>query len=155
MGLRRIRGADERSSINAFKEQLALNWTATYRADSTLPAPYDKFLYSPLSSRSPQSNAGHSASESESLKALVADGLLPDYVLQRTQQVAWLASNCGTSNARLEIRESAREARGRGGVGRVRQPDVWRGSPAVSRATVTSLPLLSRVREQQLPRLHY
>ena len=45
-----------------------------------------------------QSNAGHS----ESLEALVADGLLPDYVLQRTHQVAWLASNCGTSNARLE-----------------------------------------------------
>ena len=32
----------------------------------------------------------------------MADGLLPDYVLQRTQQVAWLTSNCGTSNARVE-----------------------------------------------------
>ena len=53
------------------------------------------------------------------------------------------------------VRESAREARGRGGVGRVRQPDVWRGSRAMSRAAVASLPLLSRVREQQLPRLHY
>ncbi|KAI1301777.1 Glycoprotein 3-alpha-L-fucosyltransferase A [Halotydeus destructor] len=58
-----------------------INWTATYRHDSDIVAPYEKF-YSPFS------EPGHSLQVSD--------------VKEKTKKVAWFVSNCAARNGRLE-----------------------------------------------------
>lgn len=58
------------------------NWTATYRHDSTIVAPYEKFVpynYSALTK--PQSK---------------------NYAAGKTKKVAWFVSNCGARNGRMQ-----------------------------------------------------
>lgn len=59
------------------------NWTATYRRDSDLVAPYEKFVYYDSSVR--QLNRP-----------------LKNYAANKTKQVAWFVSNCGARNGRLQ-----------------------------------------------------
>ncbi|CAB0009609.1 unnamed protein product [Nesidiocoris tenuis] len=59
------------------------NWTATYRRDSDVVAPYEKFVY--YDPRVRQLNRP-----------------LRNYALNKTKQVAWFVSNCGARNGRLQ-----------------------------------------------------
>ena len=61
------------------------NWTATYRRDSTLVAPYGKWL-------------SHAQTGLEEMEKMEED----DYVGGREDRVAWLVSNCNANNPRLE-----------------------------------------------------
>ncbi|KAH3882516.1 hypothetical protein DPMN_006456 [Dreissena polymorpha] len=58
------------------------NWTATYRHDSDIVAPYEKFV--PFS---------------ESVRTLPQN---KSYATGKTKKVAWFVSNCGARNTRLE-----------------------------------------------------
>ena len=73
------------SPTNTYFEQSShFNWTATYRRDSTLVAPYAKFVFFPNmpSLQSPTSPAITST-------------------MNKTYQVAWFVSNCADQNGRL------------------------------------------------------
>lgn len=65
-----------------FKEKAVFNWTATYRRDSDVVAPYERWQY--------------------------YDGGVPrrsygvNYAANKTRQVAWFVSNCGARNNRLQ-----------------------------------------------------
>lgn len=57
------------------------NWTATYRKDSDLVTPYERWTYyDPQVTQKPQ---------------------LRDYAANKTKKVAWFVSNCGARNGRL------------------------------------------------------
>ena len=58
------------------------NWTATFRRDSDIVAPYEKFV--------PQSSA---------IKTKVQD---KNYATGKTKKVAWFVSNCRSANLRME-----------------------------------------------------
>lgn len=60
----------------------SVNWTATYRRDSDIVAPYEKWIY-----YDPQ----------------VKQKIQPrDYAANKTKKVAWFVSNCGARNNRLQ-----------------------------------------------------
>ena len=59
-----------------------VNWTATYRHDSTIVAPYEKFV--PLND------------------SLLVRNPVKNFARGKTKKVAWFVSNCGASNRRLE-----------------------------------------------------
>ncbi|CAE1152402.1 E2.4.1.214 [Acanthosepion pharaonis] len=58
------------------------NWTATYRRDSTIVAPYEKFRF--FNASQPQKKQ------------------TKNYAKQKTKKVAWFVSNCGAQNRRRE-----------------------------------------------------
>lgn len=58
------------------------NWTATYRRDSTLVAPYEKWMYYDETVRQRDQFVNHAAN--------------------KTKLVAWFVSNCGSRNRRLD-----------------------------------------------------
>ena len=60
-----------------------VNWTATYRTDSTIVAPYERFI--------PFANV-----------TKLPEKPTRNYALGKTKQAAWFVSNCGTSNGRME-----------------------------------------------------
>ncbi|GAB1604738.1 glycoprotein 3-alpha-L-fucosyltransferase A-like [Argonauta hians] len=60
----------------------SFNWTATYRHDSTIVTPYEKFRYF-----------------NESIKQKKAK---KNYAATKTKKVAWFVSNCGAQNNRQE-----------------------------------------------------
>ena len=60
-----------------------VNWTATYRTDSTIVAPYERFV--------PFANV-----------TKLPEKPTRNYALGKTKQAAWFVSNCGTSNGRLQ-----------------------------------------------------
>lgn len=60
-----------------------VNWTATYRRDSDVVAPYEKWVY-------------HDRSVTE------YPGPLRDFTANKTDKVAWFVSNCGARNGRLQ-----------------------------------------------------
>ena len=64
-----------------FKNKPLFNWTATYRRDSTIVAPYERWQYYNENVRSLDQNR--------------------DYALNKTKAVAWFVSNCGARNGRL------------------------------------------------------
>lgn len=58
-----------------------VNWTGTYRSDSTIVAPYERFtLYNQSVTQLP---------------------LTKNYAEGKTKKVAWFVSNCGARNNRL------------------------------------------------------
>lgn len=59
------------------------NWTATYRHDSDIVAPYEKFQY-----------------YNTSIKTLP---LTKNYATGKTKKVAWFVSNCGARNGRRQL----------------------------------------------------
>ncbi|XP_054271110.1 glycoprotein 3-alpha-L-fucosyltransferase A-like [Macrosteles quadrilineatus] len=60
-----------------------VNWTATYRRDSDIVTPYDKWVYwDPQVTQYP--------------------GPLRDFAANKTGKVAWFVSNCGARNGRLQ-----------------------------------------------------
>ncbi|CAG0894893.1 unnamed protein product [Cyprideis torosa] len=61
----------------------AVNWTATYRHDSDLVAPYDKWVYYDPRVKRKQ--------------------VQKNYATGKTKKVAWFVSNCGAKNGRLEF----------------------------------------------------
>ena len=62
------------------------NWTATYRRDSTLAAPYGWWRPDSDDEAEEQEESGHTA----------------DFAGAREGRVAWFVSNCQASNRRLE-----------------------------------------------------
>ncbi|XP_004522511.1 glycoprotein 3-alpha-L-fucosyltransferase A [Ceratitis capitata] len=61
----------------------AINWTATYRRDSDIMAPYDKWHY-----------------YDTKIKQIEQDH---NYALNKTKKVAWFVSNCAARNNRLQF----------------------------------------------------
>lgn len=70
------------SPLHTYTSLTSVNWTATYRHDSTLVAPYEKFV--PLNS-----------------SLLTRDTAAKNFAQGKTKKVAWFVSNCYTSNSRL------------------------------------------------------
>jgi len=64
------------------REKDVFNWTATYRSDSELVAPYEKWVY---------------YDETIHRKPTTIN-----YAANKTKKVAWFVSNCGAKNNRLE-----------------------------------------------------
>ncbi|XP_050302319.1 glycoprotein 3-alpha-L-fucosyltransferase A-like [Anthonomus grandis grandis] len=60
----------------------SINWTATYRRDSDIVAPYEKWVYYDPEVRQINQNK--------------------DYAGNKTKKVAWFVSNCGARNNRLQ-----------------------------------------------------
>ncbi|XP_056644935.1 glycoprotein 3-alpha-L-fucosyltransferase A-like [Diorhabda sublineata] len=58
-----------------------INWTATYRRDSDIVAPYERWTYYDPQVRQKVQNK--------------------DYTVNKTKKVAWFVSNCGARNGRL------------------------------------------------------
>uniref|UniRef100_A0A336LTI5 Fucosyltransferase n=1 Tax=Culicoides sonorensis TaxID=179676 RepID=A0A336LTI5_CULSO len=61
----------------------SFNWTATYRRDSDIVAPYEKWEY-----------------YDPRIKQIEQDR---NYALNKTKKVAWFVSNCGARNGRLQF----------------------------------------------------
>jgi glycoprotein 3-alpha-L-fucosyltransferase len=74
-----------------------INWTATYRRDSTIVAPYEKFV--------PYDNTN-----------VLDKPLTRNYAKAKTKKIAWFVSNCNAENNRLEY---ARE------LGKFIQVDIY------------------------------
>lgn len=75
------------SGLSAFAGQY--NWTATYRHDSDIVAPYEKFvLYDENVRTLPQNKS---------------------YAAGKTRKVAWFVSNCGARNTRKEYAEELKK----------------------------------------------
>lgn len=70
-------------SLILFKD--TINWTATYRFDSDLVTPYEKFRTYP-----------------DQEVMIRKQSILINYAQNKTKQVAWFVSNCLTSNRRQE-----------------------------------------------------
>lgn len=64
-----------------FKYPTVFNWTATYRRDSTVVAPYERWQY-----------------YNENVRTRLQE---KNYARNKTKQVAWFVSNCGARNGRL------------------------------------------------------
>jgi len=64
-----------------FKFPSVFNWTATYRTDSTIVAPYERWQY-----------------YNPNIRTKLQDR---NYAANKTKQVAWFVSNCGARNGRL------------------------------------------------------
>eukprot|EP00914_Ancora_sagittata_P000822 GHVO01002208.1.p1 GENE.GHVO01002208.1~~GHVO01002208.1.p1 ORF type:complete len:299 (+),score=24.45 GHVO01002208.1:31-897(+) len=62
-----------------------VNWTATYRRDSTIVTPYEKFV--------PFRNAS----------TVMSAGPTVNYAQGKTKMAAWFVSNCGAKNQRWEL----------------------------------------------------
>ncbi|XP_042214633.1 LOW QUALITY PROTEIN: glycoprotein 3-alpha-L-fucosyltransferase A-like [Homarus americanus] len=65
-----------------FTNRNVFNWTATYRHDSDIVAPYEKWVY--------YDNTIHQKSQEI------------NYAANKTKQVAWFVQNCGARNNRLQ-----------------------------------------------------
>jgi glycoprotein 3-alpha-L-fucosyltransferase len=65
-----------------FKHKEVFNWTATYRSDSTVVAPYERWQYYNDNVRERDQEI--------------------DYAANKTKKVGWFVSNCGARNGRLE-----------------------------------------------------
>ena len=65
-----------------FKHKEVFNWTATYRSDSTVVAPYERWQY-----------------YNDNIRAINQQ---VNYAANKTKKVAWFVSNCGARNGRLE-----------------------------------------------------
>lgn len=88
-------------SLILFKD--TINWTATYRFDSDLVTPYEKFRSYSEEELAAKRSVSKSIGTSESIGGHVA---------QKTKQVAWFVSNCLTSNRRHEyVQQLARHVR--------------------------------------------
>ena len=64
-----------------FKQKHVFNWTSTYRKDSTIVAPYERWQY-----------------YNDNVKSLDQNR---DFAANKTKAVAWFVSNCGARNGRL------------------------------------------------------
>ncbi|ELU10959.1 hypothetical protein CAPTEDRAFT_172884 [Capitella teleta] len=62
-----------------------VNWTATYRRDSTIVTPYEKFL------------------SFANASAVIRAGSSVNYAAGKTKMAAWFVSNCGAKNQRWEL----------------------------------------------------
>ena len=69
-------------NTRSIKEKDIFNWSATYRTDSTLVAPYERWQY-----------------YDEGIQQLPIN---KNYAAGKTKGVAWFVSNCNTKNGRLE-----------------------------------------------------
>lgn len=80
-----------------------INWTASYRADSTVVTPYAKFVpYAALPSTAlkPPVHPGSRRKQSKSGPSTMP--VRRNYAAGKSKMVAWFVSNCGALNARME-----------------------------------------------------
>ena len=73
-----------------FKRPSVFNWTATYRSDSTVVTPYERWEY-----------------YDPGVRAL---NQTVNYAANKTKKVAWFVSNCAARNGRLEYARNLRYA---------------------------------------------
>lgn len=85
----------DRKLERKFRGKHVFNWTASYRSDSDIVTPYSKFL--PFSSRASRYRASKSTTGSQHTTDMF------EFIRRKKHKVAWLVSNCETSNGRLEI----------------------------------------------------
>ena len=71
-----------------FKHPAVFNWTATYRSDSTLVTPYERWQYYQEDVQSRPQNF--------------------NYAANKTKKVAWFVSNCAARNGRLDYAKDLR-----------------------------------------------
>ena len=71
-----------KSDVTFFFKKDVFNWTSTYRSDSTIVAPYERWQYY-------NDN-------------VIAKEQPKDYAANKTKAVAWFVSNCGARNGRLD-----------------------------------------------------
>ena len=67
---------------NLYSQKDVFNWTSTYRSDSTIVAPYERWQYYN--------------------ENVIAKEQPKDYAANKTKAVAWFVSNCGARNGRLD-----------------------------------------------------
>lgn len=88
-----------------------INWTATYRHDSDIVTPYEKFFHLSSPSLSPaEADAPvtvgdrHDRSREMDQQETLATAVRPaaTAVNRKANKVAWFVSNCGARNKRLE-----------------------------------------------------
>ena len=76
-------------NASPFSKDVKINWTATYRSDSELVAPYEKWVYYDDSiQRRP---------------------VTFNYAANKTKKVAWFVSNCNAANNRLQYAQALQE----------------------------------------------
>ena len=71
-----------------FKHPEVFNWTATYRSDSTVVTPYERWQYYQEEVKFKQQNT--------------------NYAANKTKKVAWFVSNCNARNGRLDYARKLR-----------------------------------------------
>ena len=71
-----------------FKRPSVFNWTATYRSDSTVVTPYERWQYYNEDVKFQPQNI--------------------NYAANKTKKVAWFVSNCAARNGRLEYAKKLR-----------------------------------------------
>ncbi|KAI2808656.1 Alpha-(1,3)-fucosyltransferase 7 [Blomia tropicalis] len=77
-----------------------INWTATYRHDSDIVTPYEKYVsYDSLSS----SSFGFIFRDKKHSYSIIHNGSnVKNYAMGKTRKVAWFVSNCNARNKRIE-----------------------------------------------------
>jgi hypothetical protein len=82
-----------------------INWTATYRWDSTIVTPYAKFMRYKNVQRPTRTKNGAGLRRQTSLIPDVAMSTKINYAKGKTKMVAWFVSNCYARNKRQEYVE--------------------------------------------------
>jgi len=80
-----------------------INWTATYRSDSTIVTPYERFVPYRNASRGDRRLQRRTATAPAAAStANVSASSTRNYAAGKTKMVAWFVSNCGPKNKRNE-----------------------------------------------------
>jgi len=80
-----------------------INWTATYRFDSTIVTPYEKFVPYRNASASTGRRGKRLRRSSPAAESLFQSNIPGrNYAAGKTKMVAWFVSNCGPKNKRNE-----------------------------------------------------
>ncbi len=99
------------------------NWTSTYRSDSTLVAPYERWQY-----------YNENVRQNEEAKGV-------NFAANKTKAVAWFVSNCGARNGRLAYaKELQKHIQVSPQLERVQRDYVYESRPwrSLSRSTFTA-----------------
>jgi len=79
-----------------------INWTATYRWDSTIVTPYEKFVPYRNASWSHEQQIKRHRYRRSTVADSESNATRRNYAAGKTKMVAWFVSNCGPKNSRNE-----------------------------------------------------
>ena len=91
------------SSAKFYNVDDLINWTATFRWDSTIVTPYAKFVSFPLTA--PKYTSPVSTLNMKAEPVVSIPPTLKNYAAGKTKMVAWFVSNCYSTNKRGEYVE--------------------------------------------------
>jgi len=78
-----------------------INWTATYRSDSTIVTPYEKFVPYRINASRPERTGRRQRRTTPAVPTPgVPTSSRRNYAAGKTKMVAWFVSNCGPKNKR-------------------------------------------------------